>query len=100
VFVERTPPKVWEELGQAFYQGCADNSDEFIEVIDDFWQVLNNAKKSELRRFIEYVLSDDIPPGMDKKYWRKSGADIYPSNIKPFLLEIVKRFNELDNINS
>ena len=61
----------------------------------EFWNSLKDKEKCELIDFLEHINSSDLPGGMQKKYWHKSGAQIYPSKIKVFFSELLNEFLKL-----
>lgn len=97
MYVEIDPPIVWRKLGERFYQGSFENNEDFYHLLDDFWSSILNSEKVELLEFIEHLLNDNLPGGMQKKYWRLSGADMVPHKIELFLGEILSRFEALNN---
>lgn len=88
-------PKVWKELGMWFHQDyfiCFPDPDDGIQ---KFWDSISITYRNELLDLLNYLNSENCVGGIPKKYWKLSGSQIMPSNIKVFLKDLQEKFEAL-----
>jgi hypothetical protein len=93
---ELKPPEVWLQLGQFMHQDFYICHPNFNEGLKEFWLPLSAIDKTDLMVFLDKINSDSLPGGMQKKYWRLSGAQIGTNKPKVFLHELQRVFIEIN----
>ena len=91
---EIQPPTVWKDFSLGLHQDFYILYSDLESYVDEFYASINQSQKLQLQDFLMHAVSDDLPGGMLKKYFRSSGANFIPRKPKKVLMEMLNKLDE------
>jgi hypothetical protein len=85
-------PDVWKKVGMWFHQDFFICFPDPYDGILAFWNTISKTERTELLELLLYLNDANCVGGIPKKYWKLSGAQVTPANIKEFLKELQVKF--------